>query len=80
MKMPKTNCLLISSIDKKLNLCFILVIFGKEIIVRGVGWVNYTGRLRPNGRVGILLAEVHQKGNLTFRSVQRSRRVKRCML
>ena len=37
MKMPKTNCLLVSSIDKKLNLCFLLVIFGKEIIVRGVG-------------------------------------------
>ena len=28
------------------NVCFLLVIFGKEIIVPGR---NYTGRLRPNG-------------------------------
>ena len=45
MKMPKTNCLLVSSIYKK-RLCFLLVIFGREIIVRvGGGGGGGVGRL-----------------------------------
>ena len=54
MKMPKTNCLLVSSIDKKLNLCFLLVILGKKIIVRGVGVGKLYGKAPSEWKGGDL--------------------------
>ena len=54
MKMPKTNCLLVSYIDKKINLCFLLVILGKEIIVRGVGVGKLYGKAPSEWKGGDL--------------------------
>ena len=54
MKMSKTNCLLVSYIDKKLNLCFLLVILGKEIIVQGVGVGKLYGKAPSEWKGGDL--------------------------
>ena len=54
MKMPKTNCFLVSYIDKKLNLCFLLVILGKEIIVQGVGVGKLYGKAPSEWKGGDL--------------------------
>ena len=74
MKMPKTNCLLISAIYKKLNFCFLLVIFGKEINCKGgVGelygkapseWKggDLTSRSTSEGKSGISVCTKIQKG------------------